>query len=153
MIGHTFNYEQWLPKLRFTKEDINMARLNFIWSLSRFNKRLISILIDTLFIFAAFYGAYWTRIGSLSPIGSDTVQAVLMLTVVVTVLTFTKLGLYRAVLRYLTFHALAVVAIGTIVSAVMVAVSAFYFTAPIPRSVPIIYAAFLCILCGGSRLF
>ncbi|MEZ8144290.1 nucleoside-diphosphate sugar epimerase [Enterovibrio norvegicus FF-454] len=129
-----------------------MARLNFIWELSRLNKRIISIGIDMLFVLVAFYGAYWTRIGSVRPISAADIQIVIVVTVVVTVLTFIKLGLYRAVLRYLSFHALAVVAIGTVVSALTVAVVAFYLQAPMPRSVPIIYGAFLCLLCGGARL-
>ncbi|MEZ8079773.1 polysaccharide biosynthesis protein [Enterovibrio norvegicus] len=129
-----------------------MARLNFIWNLSRFNKRLISVFIDLTFVVVSFYGAYWTRIGSVEPLYTEDVQKVLVITSAVTIYTFTRLGLYRAVLRYLTFHALAVVSIGTAVSALTVAVSAFYLHEPIPRSVPIIYAAFLCILCGGSRL-
>jgi FlaA1/EpsC-like NDP-sugar epimerase len=73
-------------------------------------------------------------------------------TIFVSLFAFAKLGLYRAVLRYLTFHALAVVSLGTIISAASISVLAFYFDAPVPRSVPIIYGAFLCLLCGGSRL-
>lgn len=130
-----------------------MVRLKFIWELSRFNKRLVSIFADSMFVILAFYGAYLTRVSTFTPIYSSAdIQSVLVVTIVTTVLTFMRLGLYRAVLRYLSFHALAVVAIGTVISAVTVAFSAFYLNAPIPRSVPIIYAAFLCILCGGSRL-
>ncbi|EKO3432163.1 polysaccharide biosynthesis protein [Vibrio fluvialis] len=55
-------------------------------------------------------------------------------------------------LRYLTFHALAVVSIGTLISASSVSIAAFYFNAPVPRSLPIIYGTFLCLFCGGSRL-
>lgn len=129
-----------------------MARLNFIWSLSRFHKRLISILIDTLFIITSFYVAYWTRIGDIQPLENPLARYLIVGTLVVTITAFTKLGLYRAVLRYLTFHALAVVSLGTLISALAVALFAFYLDAPVPRSVPIIYGAFLCLLCGGSRL-
>lgn len=129
-----------------------MARLNYIWDLSRFNKRIVSICVDTLFIALSFYAAYWTRIGHIQPLNDLGTQFVLLGTVFVTLFSFAKLGLYRAILRYLTFHALAVVSLGTLVSAVSVAVLAFYFDAPVPRSVPIIYGAFLCLLCGGSRL-
>ncbi|MBJ6934321.1 polysaccharide biosynthesis protein, partial [Vibrio cholerae] len=55
-------------------------------------------------------------------------------------------------LRYLTLQALAVVGLGTLISSLALAVGAFYFDAPLPRSLPIIYGAFLCILCGGARL-
>lgn len=129
-----------------------MPNLNFIWNLPRFNKRLISITIDLFFVFVSFYGAYWARVGSITAMNSVSVQYVLATTALITILAFSRLGLYRAVLRFLTFHALAVISIGTAISAFSVALSAFYFNAFIPRSVPIIYAAFLCILCGGSRL-
>jgi FlaA1/EpsC-like NDP-sugar epimerase len=129
-----------------------MARLNYIWELPRTHKRLISVAIDALFIIASFYAAYWSRIGHLKPLDSHLTWYVVGGTLLVTVFTFTKLGLYRAVLRYLTFHALAVVSIGTAISAASISVLAFYFDAPVPRSVPIIYGAFLCLLCGGSRL-
>ncbi|EMW7172107.1 polysaccharide biosynthesis protein [Vibrio fluvialis] len=125
-----------------------MVRLN----LSRMNKRIISILIDTFFIIFSFYSAYWVRVGNIEIIHSPTIPYLLSTVTVVTILSFTRLGLYRAILRYLTFHALAVVSVGTLISAASVAVAAFYFDTPVPRSLPIIYGTFLCLLCGGSRL-
>ncbi len=129
-----------------------MARLNFIWNLSRVNKRIISVLVDAFFIIFSFYSAYWVRVGNVEIIHSDSIPYLLTTVIVVTILSFTRLGLYRAILRYLTFHALAVVSVGTLVSAASVAIAAFYFNAPVPRSLPIIYGTFLCLLCGGSRL-
>ncbi|ENM5927044.1 polysaccharide biosynthesis protein [Vibrio mimicus] len=129
-----------------------MARLNFIWNLSRVNKRIISVLIDAFFIIFSFYSAYWVRVGNVEIIHSETIPYLLTTVTIVTILAFTRLGLYRAILRYLTFHALAVVSIGTLISAASVAIAAFYFDAPVPRSLPIIYGTFLCLLCGGSRL-
>ncbi|EJL6289063.1 3-beta hydroxysteroid dehydrogenase/isomerase family protein [Vibrio cholerae] len=129
-----------------------MARLNFIWSLSRTNKRIISVVVDTLFILFSFYCAYWVRIGNIQFIQSETIPYLLSSVVIVTLFAFARLGLYRAILRYLTFHALAVVSVGTLISTASVAIAAFYFNAPVPRSLPIIYGTFLCLLCGGSRL-
>lgn len=129
-----------------------MARLNFIWDLSRVNKRIISVLVDAFFIIFSFYSAYWVRVGNVEIIHSDSIPYLLTTVIVVTILSFTRLGLYRAILRYLTFHALAVVSVGTLISAASVAIAAFYFDAPVPRSLPIIYGTFLCLLCGGSRL-
>jgi len=129
-----------------------MASLNRIWDLPRVYKRIISITIDALFVIASFYAAYWSRVGNVTPFESYLTWYVVIGTLVVTVLAFMKLGLYRAILRYLTFHALAVVSIGTIISAASISILAFYFDAPVPRSVPIIYGSFLCLLCGGSRL-
>jgi len=129
-----------------------MARLQYLWNLSRPTKRAFSVLIDTVFIVGAFYAAYWVRIGDILPLGNPVAMYVLIGTWASTIIVFSKLGLYRAILRYLTFHALAVVSIGTLFSACMVAILAFYFDAPTPRSIPIIYGAFLCLLSGGSRL-
>ncbi|ELV8729180.1 polysaccharide biosynthesis protein [Vibrio fluvialis] len=129
-----------------------MARLNFIWNLPRVNKRIISVLVDVFFIVFSFYSAYWVRVGKVEAIHSETIPYLLSTVIVVTILCFTRLGLYRAILRYLTFHALAVVSVGTLISTASVAIAAFYFNAPVPRSLPIIYGTFLCLLCGGSRL-
>ncbi|ENM3964731.1 polysaccharide biosynthesis protein [Vibrio cholerae] len=129
-----------------------MTRLNLIWTLPRLHKRIISMGIDGLFIVLAFYSAYWVRVGSFSPIDLPTTAPLLIGLIGVSVLSFAKLGLYRAVLRYLTLQALAVVGLGTLISSLALAVGAFYFDAPLPRSLPIIYGAFLCILCGGARL-
>ena len=129
-----------------------MARLNYIWNLPRFSKRLISIFIDVIFIVCSFYAAYWARIGHINPLNDLLIQYVVGSTTAITIFVFAKLGLYRAVLRYLTFHALAVVSLGAVISAASISVLAFYFDASVPRSVPIIYGAFLCLLCGGARL-
>ncbi|WP_278182917.1 polysaccharide biosynthesis protein [Vibrio misgurnus] len=129
-----------------------MTRLNVIWELSRVKKRLISVLIDVFFIVFAFYSAYWVRMDRVQWIDSPSIAYLLLSVIFVTLIAFTKLGLYRAVLRYLTLHALSVVSLGTLISAATVAIAAFYFDAPVPRSLPIIYGAFLCLLCGGSRL-
>lgn len=129
-----------------------MLNLNVIWSLSRYKKRLISLIIDFFFIALSFLGAYWVRIGQFKALPSIESQYVLASTLIITLLIFTKLGLYRAVLRYLGLHVLALVGFGTALSAVAMAGLAFWFDAAIPRSVPIIYGAFLAISVGGSRL-
>ncbi len=129
-----------------------MTRLNVIWNLSRFNKRIVSVLLDTSFILVSFFIAYWARIGNLQPLLDPLVQYVVFGTLLITVFAFFCLGLYRAILRYLTFHALAVVTAGTVISVASAVILAFYFDAFVPRSIPIIYGAFLCLLCGGSRL-
>lgn len=125
----------------------------YLLSISRPKKRLFSIIIDVLFVFIAFWGAFGVRYGHFdSFLSTDLWQAFLLLTVV-TIATFVKLGLYRAILRYLSFHALLVVSCGAFISAVALSVSGFYFSdTTIPRTVPIIYGAFLALLAGGARL-
>ncbi len=130
----------------------NNSKLNVIWSLPRYQKRLISIGVDFFIISAAFMFAYWSRIGEFRPLPDTSSNYVLLATIVCTLAVFVSFGLYRAVLRYLGFHVLAVVGLGTILSALCVASFAFAFDAQLPRSIPFIYAAFLAIGVGTSRL-
>ncbi|OCH48752.1 MULTISPECIES: polysaccharide biosynthesis protein [Vibrio] len=129
-----------------------MQRLNFIWHLSRFKKRVISVSIDALLIIFALHIALWTRLGDFQFLNDGDNLLLTGLTVIMTVLIFTKVGLYRAVLRYLTFQALFVVTAGALLSAISLALFAYYLQEPVPRTVPIIYGAYLALLCGGSRL-
>lgn len=133
-------------------KNIFMQRLNFIWQLSRFHKRVISVIIDTVLILLSLHIALWTRLGDLKLLNDGDNLLLIGLTVISTVLIFTQIGLYRAILRYLTFQALFVVTAGAILSAISLAVFAYYLQEPIPRTVPIIYGAYLALLCGGSRI-
>ncbi|EPP4297533.1 polysaccharide biosynthesis protein [Vibrio navarrensis] len=129
-----------------------MDKLAYIWSLPRMHKRLISLAIDTLLITFSFFLALAARTGEVSFTVSGPTWLTLLGTLVVTLVAFTKLGLYRAVLRYLTFHALSVVVIGAVISALSITTFAYYFDATVPRTVPVIYMTFLAILCGGARM-
>ncbi|EGR0668450.1 polysaccharide biosynthesis protein [Vibrio vulnificus] len=129
-----------------------MDKLAYIWSLPRAHKRLISLAIDTLLITFSFFMAIWVRYGELAISVSAEIWLTLAGTVVVTLIAFTRLGLYRAVLRYLTFHALTVVVLGALISALSITTFAYFFNAEVPRTVPVIYMTFLALLCGGARM-
>jgi FlaA1/EpsC-like NDP-sugar epimerase len=129
-----------------------VKKLDFIWSLPRFYKRLISLAVDASFVFVAFMLAYWARLGEFTGFASHAIWYVLAGTVAVTLLVNVRLGLYRAILRYLTFHAFTAILCGAAVSALSITTFAYFFEASIPRTVPIIYFPFLVMLCGGSRL-
>ncbi|MFH4557762.1 polysaccharide biosynthesis protein [Vibrio diabolicus] len=129
-----------------------MRRLQFIWQLSRTNKRIVSVLIDILLISIAFHLAIIVRSGDTSYFTYATVWAIQIAVTIVTIVVFARLGLYRAVLRYLTFQALFVVTAGALISAILVAALSFYMSDPLPRTVPVIYAAFLALFCGGPRV-
>ena len=119
-----------------------MKFINKINNLSRLHKRLISLFIDALFICIAFYFSFWVRLGEF--IGFMDVENTYALvgTLILSLFIFMRLGLYRAVLRYLTFHALFVILIGALFSAIILALCSFYLQAGFPRTVPIIYFAF-----------
>ena len=129
-----------------------MQRLQFIWQLSRTNKRIVSVLIDIILIFMAFHLAILVRSGGSNYFDYPAVWGIQVAVTIVTIAVFARLGLYRAVLRYLTFQALFVVAAGAVISATLVAALSFYMSDPFPRTVPIIYGAFLALFCGGPRV-
>jgi FlaA1/EpsC-like NDP-sugar epimerase len=129
-----------------------IKKFDFLWTLPRFYKRLISLVVDSLFVCLAFTFAYWARLGEFSAFKTDSVWYVLIGTIVVTLVVNIKLGLYRAILRYLTFHAFSAILLGAAISALSVAIFAYFFNAFVPRTVPIIYFPFLVMLCGGARL-
>ncbi|GLO59664.1 nucleoside-diphosphate sugar epimerase [Vibrio sp. MACH09] len=125
--------------------------VNFL-TLPRKYKRIVSMFIDAMFVLFSIHTAYWTRVGDIKLFSSSVTYGVVTGTLLITLSCFIRLGLYRAILRYLTFHALAVISVGTLISTASVGLLAYFFDAPIPRSVPLIYGAYLCLLCGGSRL-
>ncbi|EGQ8295101.1 NAD-dependent epimerase/dehydratase family protein [Vibrio parahaemolyticus] len=129
-----------------------MQRLQFIWQTSRTNKRIVSVLIDIMLIFMAFHLAILVRSGETNYFTYPAVWGIQIAVTIVTIAVFARLGLYRAVLRYLTFQALFVVTAGAVISAALVAALSFYMSDPFPRTVPIIYGAFLALFCGGPRV-
>ncbi|EHR6711118.1 polysaccharide biosynthesis protein [Vibrio parahaemolyticus] len=129
-----------------------MQRLQFLWQLSRTNKRIVSVFVDTVLIFLAFHLAILVRSGETNYFTYPAVWGIQVVVTLTTVVVFAQLGLYRAVLRYLTFQALFVVTAGAVVSATVVAALSFYMSDPFPRTVPIIYGAFLALFCGGPRV-
>ncbi|KFK47938.1 hypothetical protein JS87_24170 [Vibrio vulnificus] len=114
-----------------------MDKLAYKRSLPRVNKRLTSLAIDTLLITFSFFMAIWVRHGEVAVSVSAETWLTLAGTVVVTLIAFTRLGLYRAVLRYLTFHALTVVVLGALISALSITTFAYFFNAEVPRTVPV----------------
>jgi FlaA1/EpsC-like NDP-sugar epimerase len=129
-----------------------MNKLGFIWSLPRAYKRLISVSVDTIFIITAFCLAHWARLGYFTVSKDPLIWSVLLGTIIITLIAFIKLGLYRAILRYLTFHAFTAILFGAVISALSITSLAYFFDAFIPRTVPFIYLLFLLLLCGGARL-
>ncbi|MFT6926886.1 MAG: FlaA1/EpsC-like NDP-sugar epimerase [Psychromonas sp.] len=129
-----------------------MYIINKIFSMPRVYKRIVSIFVDTVFIFSAFVGAFYTRLESVPFLDTSKYWQVLMLLVLSTLFLFVRVGLYRAILRYLSVHALLTIVISCAVSAIFLVVLGYYFEIFLPRAIPIIYFAYLVLLCGGSRL-
>lgn len=126
--------------------------LSVLFDASRTTKRVISLCYDTVAIVFAVYISISLRLGSfVFPIGVNEFIA-LGLTVVVTLAAFIRLGLYRAILRYMTLPAMMTIVLGVCISGVMLAVASFLTYSKIPRSVPFIYISMLLLFVGTPRL-
>ncbi len=122
------------------------------FAIPRIYKRLISLVADTVFISVAFVGAIYTRLGDLTLFYKVEYAQLLCVLIVVTLFLFARGGLYRAILRYLSVHALLLIVSMCIASAGIFAILGYFTDLFIPRSIPFIYANFLLIFCGGARL-
>ena len=127
--------------------------LTYFLELSRMLKRVVSVFIDAALLSIAFWGGYWVRLDTDIPIYSLLHWELLAILVPVTVFIFAKLGLYRAVLRYVGFKVLWTVSLGVFFSTISLVMFAFFFGVPLPRTVSVIYFAFAILLVGGVRLF
>lgn len=125
---------------------------SLIFGMSRSTKRVISLFIDIILLISSFFLAYWTRLGGIVAFDNTEIWMTLLCTILITLFTFIKLGLYRAVLRYISFKALAMVAGGAFVSAVSLIFFSFFIGSDIPRTVPIIYFSYVFLLCGSARM-
>ncbi|MCH2256947.1 MAG: polysaccharide biosynthesis protein [Alteromonas sp.] len=121
-------------------------------SLPRAQKRVITVLIDAVFILIAFWSAMFIRLDSVELISSIEHWILIGLVIPISIYIFVKLGLYRAVLRYVGINALGAVVGGVVASCCALIGLAFFLHYPIPRTVPIIFISFSLLLVGGSRI-
>lgn len=128
-----------------------LSIFNLLFKLPRPAKRVVSVLLDTVFIFIAFWGAWMVRVDQTSIFYQQGNWVLFAIVLPITLLAFVRLGLYRAVLRYMGVKVAIAVLIGLAISVLTLVFSAFFTGYSLPRTVPLIYSAFLLILVGGSR--
>ena len=128
-----------------------MDFLQVIFSLDRAYKRLVSVGIDTVCLAFSFWLAVMVRTDTVDSITNTGYWFLIALVCPISIFAFVKLGLYRAVLRYLSLQALTAIFIGVVISTVSLVFISYFANLGLPRTVPIIYAAFALVLIGGSR--
>ena len=124
-----------------------------VFHFSRWQKRLIMICADIVMIPLALWAGFAMRLSSWNPVLNDGIW-LLFAAPLLSIPVFIKLGLYRAVIRFLGNQALMVVVIGVSVSVIALFLMATLFDLQgIPRSVYIIYWGTALLMVGGSRHF
>lgn len=126
--------------------------LSIINSLPRHYKRIISVFSDVFFIAIAYWGAYFVRLDNKTPINDMKNWILFFVLIALSILFFVRIGLYRAVLRFVSFRVLLIIALGIVFSTIILVIFAFFFQVFLPRTVPIIYFSFAILLIGAPRL-
>jgi len=127
--------------------------IHYILNASRPLKRFLSVSYDIVAIPVAIYMALALRYGSVTPPIEPNIFAVCLATTATTIGVFIRLGLYRAVVRFMTSKAFTTLALGIAVSATTLATVSFLMPASIPRSSILIYFFTAFALLGTPRLF
>lgn len=125
-----------------------------ILTMNRNNKKMIMVLADFIALPLALWSGYAMRLAEWWPIDlMITAWPVFLVTPVLGLLIFMKLGLYRAVVRFMGIQAIWAVVKGVALLAMVMWSFAFFFKLePFPRSVPINFALAALVYVGGSRL-
>ena len=121
-------------------------------------KQALLLILDITFVGTAMWSAralrYWQTDVTPLPIGSVEI-AIASITMVMSAVIFLRLGLYRAVIRFMGQQAVWAIIKGVSYST-MVLGACIFFLQPeplsVPRSLPFIYWGMALILVGGTRM-
>lgn len=132
-----------------------IENLNWIRNISRFWKRVILVVFDILALGVALSASFALRFGLWNPPNTIDQIAIILTGPAVAIPIFIRMGLYRAVIRYLPERALwtilQAVTLSTICWVVFVFLSEMAGRGVVPRSVPLLYWALSILLIAGSR--
>ncbi|RMJ03918.1 UDP-N-acetyl-alpha-D-glucosamine C6 dehydratase [Marinobacter litoralis] len=125
--------------------------INAVLAWPRPMKRLLSVGVDFCLLTVAIWAAFALRFETFYWVPETKQLYVSVATITVTIGAFIRLGLYRAVIRYLSEHAFLAIISGVLCSSVALIVFGFLFQAFVPRSIPVLYGAFSFLLVAGTR--
>lgn len=144
-----------LKEIKYTMEKNISNKLSYkAATMQRSHKRLIMVGADLIALPLALWSGFALRLSELWP-SSYMLSAwwLFLLIPVVGVYIFMRLGLYRAVVRFMGTQAIWAVVKGVMLLALFLWATAFVFQIQsFPRSVPINFALAALVYVGGSRL-
>ena len=114
-------------------------------------KRLLQVLVDVALIFVCFVLAMGLRLDGWQFLAQDHVWDVLFIVMPLTLLVFVRVGLYRAIIRFISARVIKVIILTVGLSGGIMFVSNLALGHLIPRSVPFIYAVLLFCAIAGTR--
>jgi len=126
-----------------------MLKRGIFWffALPRGAKRVISITTDVFLLSFAMWVAFSLRLDEPTEFNGPQLNT-LAITVLTTIVVFIRLGLYRAVVRFMGYQMMASVFWGVTVSTIVLVIASFLLRSSLPRSVPLIYWAIAMVFTG-----
>ncbi len=129
-----------------------LQALNSVLNTNRRTKRVITLILDSFFIALSFWAALVIRLDNLIAFSNVNYWLILSGLLPISLIIFIKFGLYRAVLRYMSSKAVWSVVAGAMLSTTVLVLLAFFSSTTVPRTMPLIYCAFILLTVGGARL-
>ncbi|WP_324702008.1 polysaccharide biosynthesis protein, partial [Vibrio sp. R-1] len=123
-----------------------------ILELPRIVKRGIIICIDVVMVIFSFWLSYWLRLDEQTAFLSAPMWFAAAILTIFTVFIFIRIGLYRAVLRYVSAKIMLLISVGILASTLSLVVISYSLSIMLPRTVVGIYFLVLLLLTSGSRL-
>ena len=115
-------------------------------------KQACLLSLDMVFVTAAMWWAVALRYGHLEFQLGPVEYTCAAITVVVSAIVFLRLGLYRAVIRFMGQQAIWAIITAVSYSALVLGATVFFTQAHVPRSMPFIYWVLALLTIGGTRL-
>ncbi|MGC6452817.1 MAG: polysaccharide biosynthesis protein [Candidatus Puniceispirillaceae bacterium] len=125
--------------------------LEYLGQLDRPKKRAIQLLTDTVLIVACFVLAMGLRLDGWHFLTGPRVWDVLFFVIPLTLVVFVRVGLYRAIIRFISSRAIRTIILSTGFSGAVMMVANLALGHLIPRSVPFIYCVLLFCAIAGTR--
>ena len=126
--------------------------LKTLFETNRTTKRFISVFVDTSIIISAFWFSLLLRVESFSVFSETRYWLTCIILVPCSLVIFVRMGLYRAILRFLSTTATWSITMAVSFSTAVLVITNFFLTIDLPKTVPVIYFALALSLIGGSRL-
>ncbi|WP_152342827.1 nucleoside-diphosphate sugar epimerase/dehydratase [Rheinheimera sp. KL1] len=123
-----------------------------LMDLPRFIKRFVSLWVDACILFAAWVLAYYLRFDTFELLNDEPMVLSFVAVVLVTLIVFSLLGLYRAVVRYIGLRSMLAMGSGAIVSGFLLKVVSDSNAVLYSVSVILNYVFFAFAGIAGSRI-
>jgi FlaA1/EpsC-like NDP-sugar epimerase len=129
-----------------------MLALEKLLELPRNIKQAFLLALDMVFVTAAMWFSVVWRLGEVPFRVGPIEYACAGVTLIVSAVIFLRLGLYRAVIRFMGQQAIWAIIRGVSYSTMVLGACVFFSQAHVPRSLPFFYWGLSLLLIGGTRL-